>query len=133
MRDIIGYFAGAFIASVIIWFAMDWVWDNFINGGQNIGGVSGESSGKFVVEREPAVKTNEYGTSIITGQIRNISGKFLDYTHVSCQIYDDRVQIDSTSDSTSGIAAGASWRYEARWRNGSPDANYEIECQADSW
>ena len=108
-------------------------WVACLDGGQNVGGGSGSQSGKFIVEQKPKFGSTSYGSTVIRGQVRNNTDKFLSYAQVSCQIYDGGVQIASALDNTSGVSASASWRYEALLIEDLLTGSYGIECQADGW
>ncbi len=63
------------------------------------------------------------------GNIRNKSDQYVGYAQVSCQLYQSGVQVDDSLDNTSGIAAGATWRFRVLFLQDHDGADYNVRCR----
>ena len=71
-------------------------------------------------------------TQAIIGQVKNITGRRMDFIQANCQVYVGDIQVASTTTFTNSLAPGAKWQYQADlFNNTLQGSNYNIECLFD--
>ena len=98
-------------------------------GGAGRGGFGGSEN--LTVVKAPEFQTS-LGFRYLVGQLKNSSGRRLEYAEVSCSISQNGVQQATALDSTTNLGAGEIWPYKARFEVNFPGGRYRIYCDSSS-